>query len=60
MVYLKHGRGEQHANNVSFSEKKTHQSARHAVLRATWYYGTAQPLSMTEFKWHLFELYFIG
>ena len=30
------------------------------VISATWYEGTAQLLSLTEFKSHLFELYFIG
>ena len=30
------------------------------VLRATWYEGTAQLLSLTVLKSHLFELYFIG
>ena len=30
------------------------------VLRVTWYKGTAQLLSLTEFKSHVFELYFIG
>ena len=30
---------------------------QYVVLRATWYGGTAQLLSMTEFKSHLFELY---
>ena len=30
------------------------------VLCATWYEGTAQLLSLTELKSHLFELYFIG
>ena len=33
---------------------------QHFVLRATWYEGTAQLLSFTELKSHLFELYFIG
>ena len=33
---------------------------QHVVLRATWYEGTAQLLSLTECKSHLFELYFIG
>ena len=33
---------------------------QHVVLRATWYGGTAQLLSLTELKSHLFELYFIG
>ena len=31
-----------------------------AVIRATWYEGTAELLSLTEFKSHLFELCFIG
>ena len=30
------------------------------MLRATWYEGTAQLLSVIELKSHLFELYFIG
>ena len=30
------------------------------VLPATWYEGTAQLLSLTDFKSHLYELYFIG
>ena len=29
------------------------------VLRATWYEGTAQLLSLTELKSHLFELYIL-
>ena len=33
---------------------------QHVVLRATWYEGTAQLISLTELKSHLFELYFIG
>ena len=33
---------------------------QHVMLRATWYEGTAQLLSLTELKSHLFELYFIG
>ena len=33
---------------------------QHVVLRAIWYEGTAQLLSLTECKLHLFELYFIG
>ena len=32
---------------------------QHVVLRATWYKGTAQLLSLTEFKSHLFQLYFL-
>ena len=30
------------------------------MLRATWYKGTAQLLSLTELKLHLFQFYFIG
>ena len=33
---------------------------QHVVLRATGYERTAQLLSLTEFKSHLFQLYFIG
>ena len=33
---------------------------QHVVLRATWYQGTAQILSLTELKSRLFQLYFIG
>ena len=33
---------------------------QHVLLRATWYEGTAQLLSLTELKSHLFELYFMG
>ena len=33
---------------------------QHVLLRATWYEGTAQLLSLTELKSNLFELYFIG
>ena len=40
----------------------THQRLSRAsvMLRATWYEGTAQLLSLTELKSHLFELYFTG
>ena len=33
---------------------------QHVLLRGLWYEGTAQLLSLTEFKLHLFELYFMG
>ena len=33
---------------------------QHVMLRATWYEGTAQLLSLTELKSHLFVLYFVG
>ena len=32
---------------------------QHLVLRATWYKGTAQLLSLTELKSHLFQLYLL-
>ena len=32
----------------------------HVVLRAPWYEGTAQLLSLTALESHLFELYFVG
>ena len=32
---------------------------QHVVLRSTWYKGTAQLLSLTEFKLHLFELFIL-
>ena len=43
--------------------RATHRAlitCKHVVLRATWDEGTAQLLSLTEVKSHLFELYFIG
>ena len=33
---------------------------QHVVIHATWYEGTAQLLSLTQLKSHLFEVYFIG
>ena len=33
---------------------------QHVVLRATWYEGTAQLLSLTELNSHLLELFFFG
>ena len=44
------------ANHVQHSAYQV----QHVVLRATWYEGTAQLLSLTELKLHLFELYFVG
>ena len=45
------------ANHVQHIERLSHASV---MLRAAWYEGTAQLLSLTELKSHLFELYFIG
>ena len=44
-------------NHVQHIERLSRASV---ILRATWYEGTAQLLSLTELKSHLFELYFIG
>ena len=33
---------------------------QHVLLCVTWYKGTAQLLSLTEFRSHLFQFYFIG
>ena len=45
------------ANHVQHIE---HLSCATCHNYATWYKGTAQLLSLTELKSHLFELYFIG
>ena len=45
------------ANHVQHIERLSRASV---MLRATWYEGTAQLLSLTELKSHLFELYFVG
>ena len=45
------------ANHVQHIERLSRASV---MLRATWYEGTAQLLSLTELNSHLFELYFIG
>ena len=45
------------ANHVQHIERLSHASV---MLRTTWYKGTAQLLSLTELKSHLFEHYFIG
>ena len=45
------------ANHVQHIERLFRASV---MLHATWYEGTAQLLSLTEFKSHLFELYCIG
>ena len=45
------------ANHLQRIERLSRASV---MLRATWYEGTAQLLSLTELKSHLFELYFVG
>ena len=39
-------------------DKLSADHVQHVVLRAMWYEGTAQLLSLTELKLHLFEIYF--
>ena len=47
-------------NRVQITCNTERLSRASVLLRATWYEGTAQLLSLTELKSHLFELYFIG
>ena len=50
-------RAQSYANHVQHIQRLSRASV---MLRATWYEGAAQLLSLTELKSHLFELYFIG
>ena len=56
-MYAQVARAQSCANHVRHIERLSRASV---MLRATWYEGTAQLLSLTELKSHLFELYFIG
>ena len=56
-TYAQVARAQSCANHVQHIECLSRASV---MLRATWYEGTAQQLSLTELKLHLFELYFIG
>ena len=56
-TYAQVARAQPCANHVQHIERLSHASV---MLRATWYEGTAQLLSLTELKLHLVELYFIG
>ena len=56
-TYAQVARAQLCANHVQHIERISRASV---MLRATWYEGTAQLLSLTELKSHLFELYFIG
>ena len=44
---------------INYNTSSTYH-VQHVVLRATWYEGAAQLLSLTELKSHLFELYLIS
>ena len=55
-TYAQVSRAQSCANHVQHIERLSRESV---MLRATWYEGTAQQLSLTELKSHLFELYFI-
>ena len=50
-------RAQSYANHMQHIKRL---SRANVMLRATWYEGTAQLLSLTELKSHLFEFYFIG
>ena len=50
--------GRNHVQIISNTESAYH--GQNVALRAMWYERTAQLLSLTELKLHLFELYFIG
>ena len=56
-TYAQVARAQPCANHMQHIERLSRASF---MLRATWYEGTAQLLSLTELKSHLFELYFIG
>ena len=56
-TYAQVARAQSCANHVQHIERLSRASV---MLRATWCEGTAQLLSLTELKSHLFELYFIG
>ena len=56
-AYAQVARAQPCANHVQHFERLSHASV---MLRATWYEGTAQLLSLTELKSHLFEVYFSG
>ena len=56
-TYAQVARAQSCANHVQHIERLSRASV---MLRATWYEGTAQLLSLTELKSHLFDLYFIG
>ena len=55
--YAQVARAQSCANHVQHIERLSRASV---MLCATWYEGTAQLLSLTELKSHLFQLYFIG
>ena len=56
-TYAQVARAQLCANHLQHIERLARASV---MLRAIWYEGTAQLLSLTELKSHLFELYFIG
>ena len=55
-TYAQVARTQSCANHVQHIERLSRASV---MLRATWYEGTVQLLSLTELKSHLFELYFV-
>ena len=55
-TYAQVARAQLCANHVQHIERLSRASV---MLRASWFEGTAELLSLTELKSHLFELYFI-
>ena len=55
-MYAQVARAQSCANHVQHIERLSRASV---MLRATWYEGTAQLLSLTELKSHFLEFYFI-
>ena len=56
-TYAQVARAQSCTNHVQHIKRPSRASV---MLRATWYEGTAQLLSLTELKSHLLELCFIG
>ena len=54
---LQHIRGQ---GAIVCKSRATHQALITCNMCSTWYEGTAQLLALTDFKSHLFQLYFIG
>ena len=56
-TYAQVARAQSCANHVQHIERLSRASV---MLRATWYEGTAQLLSLTELKSHLLELFLLA
>ena len=56
-MYAQVAKAQSCANHLQHIQRLSRASV---MLRATWYEGAAQLLSLTELKSHLFALYFVG